>query len=83
MDYQGATAESDNSTIALKYKAKNVYIVAGGEGAVTVTRDGKTTTVPISGPPQSRQIVADNEVKRGQVEVRLSKGLQAFSFTYG
>jgi len=83
LDYQGATAESDNSTIALKYKAKNVYIVAGGEGTVTVTRDGKTTTVPISGPPQSRQIVADNEVKRGQVEVRLSKGLQAFSFTYG
>ena len=83
LDYQGATAESDNSTIALKYKAKNVYIVAGGEGIVTVTRDGKTTTVPISGPPQSRQIVADNEVKRGQVEVRLSKGLQAFSFTYG
>ena len=83
LDYQGATAESDNSTIALKYKAKNVYIVAGGEGTVTVTRDGKTTTVPISGPPQSREIVADNEVKRGQVEVRLSKGLQAFSFTYG
>ena len=83
LDYQGATAESDNSTIALKYKAKNVYIVAGGEGTVTVTRDGKTTTVPIIGPPQSRQIVADNEVKRGQVEVRLSKGLQAFSFTYG
>ena len=62
LDYQGATAESDNSTIALKYNAKNVYIVAGGEGTVTVTRDGKTTTVPISGPPQSRQIVAGDEV---------------------
>ena len=83
LDYQGATAESDDSTIALNYNAKNVYIVAGGEGTVTVTRDGKTTTVPISGPPQSRQIVADDEVERGQLEVRLSKGLQAFSFTYG
>jgi cytochrome c biogenesis protein CcdA/thiol-disulfide isomerase/thioredoxin len=83
LDYQGATAESDSSSIALKYNAKNVYIVAGGEGTVTVTRDGKTTTVPISGPPQSRQIVAGDEVERGQLEVRLSKGLQAFSFTYG
>ena len=32
LDYQGATAESDDSRIALKYNAKNVYIVAGGEG---------------------------------------------------
>jgi cytochrome c biogenesis protein CcdA/thiol-disulfide isomerase/thioredoxin len=83
LDYQGATAQSDNATIALNYNAKNVYIVAGGEGTVTVTRDGKTTAVPIGGPPQSRQIVEGDEVQRGQLEVRLSKGLQAFSFTYG
>ena len=83
MDYQGATAESDNSTIALKYNAKNVYIVAGGEGTITVTRNGETTTVPISGPPTSHQIVEGDEVARGELEVRLSKGLQAFSFTYG
>jgi cytochrome c biogenesis protein CcdA/thiol-disulfide isomerase/thioredoxin len=83
LDYQGATAESDNSTIALKYKAKDVYIVAGGEGTVTVTRNGETTTVPISGPPTSHQLVAGDEVARGELEVRLSKGLQAFSFTYG
>ena len=83
LDYQGATAESGNSSIALKYNAKNVYIVVGGEGTVTVTRDGKTTTVPISGAPTSRQIVSGDEVARGQLEVQLSKGLQAFSFTYG
>jgi thiol-disulfide isomerase/thioredoxin len=83
LDYQGATAESDNSTIALKYHAKDVYIVAGGEGTVTVTRDGKTTAVPISGPPTSHQIVEGDQVARGEIEVRLSKGLQAFSFTYG
>jgi hypothetical protein len=83
LDYQGATAESDNSTIALKYHAKDVYIVAGGEGTVTVTRDGKTTAVPISGPPTSHQIVEGDQFARGEIEVRLSKGLQAFSFTYG
>jgi cytochrome c biogenesis protein CcdA/thiol-disulfide isomerase/thioredoxin len=83
LDYQGATAESDDSTIALKYNAKDVYIVAGGEGTVTLTRDGETTTVPISGPPTSHQIVDGDQVARGEIEVRLSKGLQAFSFTYG
>ncbi len=83
LDFQGATAESDDSRIALKYNAKNVYIVAGGEGTVTVTSNGKTTTVPISGAPTSHQLVAGDEVARGELEVRLSKGLQAFSFTYG
>ena len=83
LDFQGATAESNDSRIALKYNAKNVYIVAGGEGDVTVTSNGKTTSVPISGAPTSHQLVSDDAVARGELEVRLSKGLQAFSFTYG
>ena len=83
LDFQGATAESDDSRIALKYNAKNVYIVAGGKGDVTVTNNGKTTTVPISGAPTSHQLVSGDAVVRGELEVRLSKGLQAFSFTYG
>jgi cytochrome c biogenesis protein CcdA/thiol-disulfide isomerase/thioredoxin len=83
LDFQGATAESDDSRISLKYNAKNVYIVAGGEGDVTVTGNGKTTTVPITGAPTSHQLVSSGAVTRGQLEVRLSKGLQAFSFTYG
>ena len=83
LDFQGATAESEDSRIALKYNAKNVYIVAGGEGDVTVTSNGKTTTVPISGAPTSHQLVSGDAVARGELEVRLSKGLQAFSFTYG
>ena len=83
LDYQGATAESDDSRIALDYNAKNVYIVVGGEGTVTVTRNGKATATRISGPPTSHQIVAGDDVARGQLEVQLSRGLQAFSFTYG
>jgi cytochrome c biogenesis protein CcdA/thiol-disulfide isomerase/thioredoxin len=83
LDYQGATAESDDSRIALRYNARNVYIVAGGEGTITVTSNGATTTVPISGVPTSHQLVSRSGVARGALEVRLSKGLQAFSFTYG
>jgi cytochrome c biogenesis protein CcdA/thiol-disulfide isomerase/thioredoxin len=83
LDYQGASANSDTSSIKLNYHAKAVYLVVGGTGTVTVTRNGNTTTVPISGPPTLHQIVADTDVRRGQLEVRLSQGLQAFSFTYG
>ena len=83
LDNQGAASGADTSSIELSYNAKNVYLVIGGEGGVTVVRDGKTTAVPISGPPTLRQIVAGDQVQRGQLEVRLTKGLQAFSFTYG
>ncbi len=83
LDYEGATAASDASTIELNYHAKNVYIVVGGTGTLTVTRDGKTTTLPVSGPPQSHQIVADKDGARSSLVVRPTQGLQVFSFTYG
>jgi cytochrome c biogenesis protein CcdA/thiol-disulfide isomerase/thioredoxin len=83
LDYQGATAGGDASSIALNYHAKDVFIVAGGEGTLTVTRDGKNKTVPISGPPTLHQIVDDDAVQKGKLEVQVPKGLQVFSFTYG
>ena len=83
LDYEGATATSNTSSIELNYHAKSVYIVVGGTGTLTVTRDGKTTTLPISGPPTSHQIVAGSDVARGSLQVHPTQGLQVFSFTYG
>jgi cytochrome c biogenesis protein CcdA/thiol-disulfide isomerase/thioredoxin len=83
LDYEGATADSNASSIELNYHAKNVYIVVGGTGTLTVTRNGKTTTLPVSGPPQSHQIVADKNGSRSSLEVHPTQGLQVFSFTYG
>jgi cytochrome c biogenesis protein CcdA/thiol-disulfide isomerase/thioredoxin len=83
LDYQGATALEDGAGLALNYHARDVYLVVGGTGTVTVTRNGKTTTIPVSGPPNMRQIVADGTGQPEHVDVSLSKGLQAFSFTYG
>ncbi len=83
LDYQGATARSDDSSIELNYHAKDVYLVAGGTGTVTVIRDGKSTALPISGAPTSHQIVTGDRVTAGTLEVRLTKGLQVYSFTYG
>ncbi|OBK34890.1 thiol:disulfide interchange protein [Mycobacterium sp. 1245111.1] len=83
LDYQGATADGDGSSIRLNYHAKNVYIVVGGAGSLSVTRAGKTTTLPISGPPTSHEIAAANDVGPGSLDIGVSKGLQVFSFTYG
>jgi cytochrome c biogenesis protein CcdA/thiol-disulfide isomerase/thioredoxin len=83
LDYQGATAESDNSGIRLNYRAEDVYIVVGGTGALTVIRNGTSSTLPISGPPTSHRILAGDKVASGSLEVRASRGLQIYSFTYG
>ncbi|MCF8589763.1 cytochrome c biogenesis protein DipZ [Gordonia liuliyuniae] len=83
LDYQGATARGDSS-IGLDYHAKNVYIVVGGTGSITVRSDGADPTViPISGPPTFHKIVGSAENQRGRVDVTPTPGLQVFSFTYG
>jgi thiol-disulfide isomerase/thioredoxin len=83
LDSEGATPDGDNSRIKLSYRAKNVYLVVGGTGTITVTRDGMSETQPISGPPQSHQIVALDRVTDGTIEVQPSPGLKMYSFTYG
>ncbi|CAM4283854.1 Thiol-disulfide oxidoreductase YkuV [Mycobacterium basiliense] len=83
LDYEGATADGGDCRIELNYLAQNVYLVIGGTGTITVTRDGKPTTLPISGAPTSHQIVAGDRVARATIEVHPSKGLQIYSFTYG
>jgi cytochrome c biogenesis protein CcdA/thiol-disulfide isomerase/thioredoxin len=83
LDDQGATADSDDAAIRLNYTGKNVYAVVGGTGTLTVTRGGKTTTTPIGGAPTLHQIVADADAHRDQLDMRVSPGLQVFSFTFG
>ncbi len=83
LDDQGATADGDDSAIRLNYTAKDVYVVVGGTGTLTVTRDGKTTTTPIGGAPTLHRIVADDAAHRDQLDMQVSKGLQVFSFTFG
>jgi cytochrome c biogenesis protein CcdA/thiol-disulfide isomerase/thioredoxin len=83
LDDQGAIANSDDAAIRLNYNGKDVYAVVGGTGTITVTRDQQTTTTQISGPPTLHQIVADNTARRDQLDMRVTKGLQVFSFTFG
>jgi cytochrome c biogenesis protein CcdA/thiol-disulfide isomerase/thioredoxin len=84
LDDQGATADSEDAAIALNYTGQAVYVVVGGTGTLTVTRDQQTTITPISGPPTLHQIVgSDDTARRDRVDMRVSKGLQVFSFTFG
>ncbi|BBZ44410.1 cytochrome c biogenesis protein DipZ [Mycobacterium parmense] len=83
LDYQGATAEGERSSIELRYRARDVYVVVGGTGTLTVTRGGRSTSMQITGPPTARQIVAGDHLENATLEVQPSKGLQVHSFAYG
>lgn len=83
LDDQGATADSDDAAIRLNYTAKDVYVVVGGMGNITVSRDGNSTITAIGGPPTLHQIVGDDSARGGQLDMRVNPGLQVFSFTFG
>ena len=86
LDDQGATADSDDAAIRLNYTGKDVYAVVGGTGTITVTRGGNTTTTAIGGAPTLHQIVGNNPgdtAHRDQLDMRVSRGMQVFSFTFG
>ena len=61
-------------------------MVLGGTGTVTYTlQGGVTQTVQVSGTPNAYQLVSSGAASDGQrvLEVTVSPGVQAYSFTFG
>lgn len=87
-DYQGATAGKD-AVLRMDYHAAVVESVLGGTGKVTVIRRdaaGDETgrdTFAVDGSPRSYPMVKNDAVAEGSVELEVSPGIQAFSFTFG
>lgn len=80
---EAITAAGPHSVIDLKYYAKNVFLVVGGTGTLDVSDGERTTTIAVSGPPTLRQIASASDAAGRELRVRLSPGLQAYSFTFG
>ena len=88
VDFQGATAVSDDARIHLAYSARDVFTVLGGEGTVTATvreDDGTTTTreIAVSGNPTLYPVLEGGSAGSGVVDLELPPGVQAFTFTFG
>ncbi|HOW00033.1 MAG TPA: cytochrome c biogenesis protein DipZ, partial [Rhodoglobus sp.] len=60
-----------------------VRMVLGGEGTVTVTVNGQEREFEVSGTPNSYSIIPMGGAAKGTLEVTLSPGLEAYSFTFG
>jgi cytochrome c biogenesis protein CcdA/thiol-disulfide isomerase/thioredoxin len=69
--------------ITLGYNASDVYLDVGGTGTLTVSADGTTKVIRVSGAPDIYTVAGQPAPHDGTVTIRLSPGLQAYSFTYG
>jgi cytochrome c biogenesis protein CcdA/thiol-disulfide isomerase/thioredoxin len=80
---QTITAANGPASIKLHYEASHVYLNVGGTGTLTVTDSQGTRTIPISGVPNIRDVLAPGGYRNSTVTITMSKGLTAYSFTFG
>ncbi|MGH3274650.1 MAG: cytochrome c biogenesis protein CcdA, partial [Streptosporangiaceae bacterium] len=78
-----ALTAGKNAAIKLNFTAADVYLDVGGTGTITATVNGKATTYQVSGAPDIYALVAQHEQESAAIEVTLSPGLSAYSFTFG
>jgi len=69
--------------IKLDFMASQVYLDVGGTGTVMATTGGKTSTISVAGAPDIYTVAQSKTPTRGTVQLTLSPGLSAYSFTFG
>ncbi len=80
---QEATAGSD-AQLYLHFVANDVYLVMGGTGTVDVSFNGRhLSTIEVSGVPRLYTLFSGNALQTGQLDLRVSPGVQAYDFTFG
>jgi hypothetical protein len=73
-----------DARLRLDFEAKDVYIVLGGKGAVQVLIDGKQTkTLRVDAERLYTVRASNTPPAHAVLELRLSPGVQAYSFTFG
>ncbi|GAA2983973.1 cytochrome c biogenesis protein CcdA/thiol-disulfide isomerase/thioredoxin [Microbacterium terrae] len=85
LETQYATpAPGDSASIRLDYRAREVRLVAGGSGTVQLVRDdGSRETIAVDGTPRSYALLEGADGEAGVLEIEVSSGVEAYSFTFG
>jgi cytochrome c biogenesis protein CcdA/thiol-disulfide isomerase/thioredoxin len=79
---ESLTAGKD-AAIRLNFDASDVYLDVGGTGTITATVGGQSRSYRVSGAPDIYPVVHLASPARSLLQVTLSPGLQAYSFTFG
>ena len=78
-----AITAGPNASIGLYFLAGDVYLDVSGTGTLTVRVDQETTTYQVRGAPNIYPILHRDTARTGLLQVTLSPGLSAYSFTFG
>jgi cytochrome c biogenesis protein CcdA/thiol-disulfide isomerase/thioredoxin len=77
-------ARSGGGGIRLRFHAQEVRMVLAGEGEVRVRLDdGDEQTVRVSGTPRSYRVAVTGDAAPHVLDVDVSNGVEAYSFTFG
>jgi cytochrome c biogenesis protein CcdA/thiol-disulfide isomerase/thioredoxin len=72
------------AVLALRFSAKDVYLVLGGTGTVAVSLDGAApTTLHVTGIPDLYTLHAGATPTSGLLTLRVTRGVRAYDFTFG
>ena len=80
---QESITAGQGAGITLAFHASKVYLDVGGTGTLTVSADGTSKVIRVSGAPDIYTVATKQPAGDGTVTIRLSPGLQAYSFTFG
>jgi thiol-disulfide isomerase/thioredoxin len=70
--------------LRLQFLAREINLVLGGRGSVDVFLDGRRrATVAVRGEPRLYTLLELPQLRTGLVELRFSRGLAAYAFTFG
>ncbi|MFF3975732.1 cytochrome c biogenesis protein CcdA [Streptomyces sp. NPDC001828] len=73
-----------NARLAFTYRARNVNLVLGGNGPVTVLVNGKVTrTIQVHGTPSLYALVNAATPAQAHLELRVAPGVEGYAFTFG
>jgi cytochrome c biogenesis protein CcdA/thiol-disulfide isomerase/thioredoxin len=73
----------EGARLRLRFQASNVYIVLGGHGTVQTLIDGKPTGTIHVNAERLYTVRSSKTSLSGLLELRFSRGIQAYSFTFG
>ena len=80
---QEATAGA-GAQMELGFLAKDVYLVIGGSGTLSVSENGHPVqTIKVAGPPRLYTLYQASSQTSGTLQLRFSPGVQAYDFTFG
>ncbi len=84
-DHEQEATSGRDARLEINYEAKDVYLVMGGTGTVTIARGAGLApkTINVGGVPRLYTIFHSPSTSAGTLVMKFSPGVKAYDFTFG